>query len=371
MKTFLYVSLVLCLSASLFFLNDCGSPAQETIAERPVSVSEEHEALTVDVRSAEDRIIILNISPQRLNHHGYHTGDVIEVRIGEKTFVMPVVLNQEEAERPFCLFAKGERNKDTAVLYLDETAPETDVVFIDLKQKQAHAQAYPRDEAVYRRTNVREDYAELNDEDYANFRMVRTSGMKEGVLYRSSSPFDPKIKRNLYADEAARRAHVKTVIDLADHPYIYALHEDVKKRYAAGCDLILLDLSTFYSTAEFEEGLAEGLRFLIGHEGPYLIHCTEGKDRTGFVCAVLECLLGASAEEVSADYMKTYENYYGVKLGTYVYDLILRRTLLKDLERALASEDLFKEDLRSCAEAYLERIGLSGEEVTELKEKLS
>lgn len=371
MKTFLYVSLVLCLSASLFFLNDCSSPAKETLVERPVSVSEEHEALSVDVRSAEDGIVILNASPQRMNHHGYHTGDEVEVRIGDKTFIMPIVLETEEAERPFCLFAKGERNKDVVTLYLEETAAETDFVSIDLKQKQAHAQAYPRDEAVYRRTNVREDYAGLSDEDYANFRMVQTSGMKEGVLYRSSSPFDPKIKRNLYADEAAERVRVKTVIDLADHPYIYSLHEDADKRYAAGCDLILLDLSTFYSTAEFEEGMAEGLRFLIGHEGPYLIHCTEGKDRTGFVCAVLECLLGASIEEVNADYMKTYENYYGVKLGTYVYDRILKRTLLKDLERALASEDLFKEDLRSCAQAYLERIGLSEEEVTGLKEKLS
>ena len=68
---------------------------------------------------------------------------------------------------------------------------------------------------------------------------------------------------------------------------------------------------------------------------------------------------------------KNVENYYGVKLGTYVYDRILKRTLLKDLERALASEDLFTEDLRTCAQAYLERIGRSEEEVTGLKEKLS
>ena len=35
---------------------------------------------------------------------------------------------------------------------------------------------------------------------------------------------------------------------------------------------------------------------MASHEGPYLIHCTEGKDRTGFVSALLECLIGAGAE---------------------------------------------------------------------------
>ncbi|MCR4632675.1 MAG: tyrosine-protein phosphatase [Erysipelotrichaceae bacterium] len=370
MKTFLYASLILCLSASLFFLNDCSSSAQETVAERPVSVSDEHEALSAEVRSAEDETLILNISPQRMNHHGYHTGDMIEVAIKEKTFVMPIVL-AEEAEKPFCLFVEGERNKDLVALYLEETVEDTGSVFIDLQEKQGHAQAYPKDEAVYRRSSVREDYPQLQDEDYANFRMVQTSGMREGILYRSSSPFDPKIKRNAYADAAAKKAGVRTVIDLADHPYIYSLHEGVKERYASSCDLILLDLSTFYATEEFEKGLVKGLRFLMEQEGPYLIHCTEGKDRTGFVCAILECLTGASVEEVVADYMKTYENYYGIKLGTFVYDRTVKRNLLKDLGRAFQSEDLFKEDLRSCAEAYLEKIGLSEEEVGRLKEKLS
>jgi hypothetical protein len=42
--------------------------------------------------------------------------------------------------------------------------------------------------------------------------------------------------------------------------------------------------------------LASGMEFLASHEGPYLIHCTEGKDRAGFVSALLECLIGAGAE---------------------------------------------------------------------------
>jgi len=52
-------------------------------------------------------------------------------------------------------------------------------------------------------------------------------------------------------------------------------------------------------------------RFIIANDGPYLIHCTEGKDRAGFVSAVLEALMGADLQEIVADYMKSYENYYG------------------------------------------------------------
>ena len=58
--------------------------------------------------------------------------------------------------------------------------------------------------------------------------------------------------------------------------------------------------------------LAEGLRDLIEHKGPYYISCTEGKDRTGFVCLLLEALAGATFDEIETDYMKTYENYYGI-----------------------------------------------------------
>ena len=110
---------------------------------------------------------------------------------------------------------------------------------------------------------------------------------------------------------------------------------------------------------------------MIGKEGPYLIHCTEGKDRTGFVCAVLECLMSASIDEVISDYMKTYQNYYGTGLGTFVYDRIVQNRLLKDLQRAFESEDLFEEDLSLSAFKYLERIGLKEEEIVMLKEKLS
>ena len=47
---------------------------------------------------------------------------------------------------------------------------------------------------------------------------------------------------------------------------------------------------------------------VAGSSGAALVHCTAGKDRTGWVSAVLQLLAGVSREDVLADYMLTREN---------------------------------------------------------------
>ena len=55
------------------------------------------------------------------------------------------------------------------------------------------------------------------------------------------------------------------------------------------------------ASEEFRGKIAAGFMGLLEHDGPYLIHCTEGKDRTGFVCLLLEAHCGASYEEIADD----------------------------------------------------------------------
>lgn len=370
MKTFLHAALVLLLAASLFFMNDCRSSNEEKLIERPISVSDAHETIQVPLIREEDDTIRLDISVQRMNRYGYHAGDIVSIKPAEKIIEVPIFA-QEAEQTPAIVYLCGKDNKDEVLLEGIGIPEGIEDVTVDLKTKQGLSGRYPLDEYVYGRTNERSDYEDLSDEDYANFRMVKTDGIKEGILYRSSSPVNPKILRSGYADAAAKDAGIRTILNLADHPYEFSLFEDKEKTYYVSCDCILLDLSASYHTKEFEEGLARGLRYMIGKEGPYLIHCTEGKDRTGFVCAVLECLMSASIDEVISDYMKTYQNYYGTGLGTFVYDRIVQNRLLKDLQRAFESEDLFEEDLSLSAFKYLERIGLKEEEIVMLKEKLS
>ncbi len=54
----------------------------------------------------------------------------------------------------------------------------------------------------------------------------------------------------------------------------------------------------------------------LAFEGPYYIHCQEGKDRTGFVCIVIEALCGASYQKLVDDYMYKYYNYYKITKDT-------------------------------------------------------
>jgi protein tyrosine/serine phosphatase len=130
-------------------------------------------------------------------------------------------------------------------------------------------------------------------------------------------------------------------------------------------------MSTNFDNGGFEESLIEGYRFLIDNEGPYLIHCTEGKDRTGFSIAILESLMGAQADEIVSDYMKTYYNYYGVKLGSLIYNDIAQRNIKKDLAKALNIDSLYGDhDLSELAQDYLLNIGMSKEEIGSLKERL-
>ena len=113
---------------------------------------------------------------------------------------------------------------------------------------------------------------------------------------------------------------------------------------------------------------------MLSHDGPYLIHCVEGKDRTGFVCMVLECLAGASYQEIIDDYMITYDNYYGITLenNSTKYQIIKEKNIDEMLRTIVDDEtvDITKADLAYYIEQYLISKGLSLGEVRNLQQKL-
>lgn len=50
---------------------------------------------------------------------------------------------------------------------------------------------------------------------------------------------------------------------------------------------------------------ARVLRIIAGARGPVLIHCTEGKDRTGWIAALLQLVAGADRGEILKEYLKS------------------------------------------------------------------
>ena len=220
------------------------------------------------------------------------------------------------------------------------------------------------------RTNNREDYAHLTDAAFANARNVLTGGMGEGRLFRSSSPINPELGRNTYADAAIKAAGVTVIMNLADSAEDAAGYPGFAESYYAGQKVIYLNLGVDFAAEDFKTGLAEGLRFFAENEGVYLVHCTEGKDRAGFVTALLECLMGATYEEVVADYMVTYSNYYGVELGTEKYDAIANSNIIKSLQNAFGVQDLKRADLAAEAKEYVASLGLTDAEIASLMANL-
>ena len=219
------------------------------------------------------------------------------------------------------------------------------------------------------RTNNREDYASLSDEQFANFRMVDTTGM-HGKLYRSSNPVDAALGRNTQADEACRAAGITMALNLVDNRSDAQQRPEFAGSFYSTIDVKYLSLGLDFASSEFGAGLAEGLASMADDPGIYLIHCKEGKDRAGFVCAVLECLMGASAAEVVEDYMETFFNYYGVGKGSYEYDAIAQGNIIKTLKTAFGISDLNDADLAACAQDYLLSIGMSSDEISRLKANL-
>ena len=219
-------------------------------------------------------------------------------------------------------------------------------------------------------TNVRTDYPYLSDEAFANFRAVTAAGIGEGALYRTSSPIDPRIGRNTYADAALRNAGVRTVMNLVDSRSIAEDYEGYGDSYYATTEYVALAMRMSFGTEESNGKLAEGLRFFASHEGPYAVHCLEGKDRTGVVVALLECFMGASYEEVRSDYMETFNNYYGVLPGDAAYDEIAQNNIVVTLRKLLETDDLGSADLAQAAENYFRKIGLKDDEIEHLRTNL-
>lgn len=244
---------------------------------------------------------------------------------------------------------------------------EGDEIEISLCEKQGYADEYAV--RTLARSNERSDYPKRTDEQYANFRTVGCGSIRKGVLYRSSSPIAPYICRNAYADAAARKAGIKGFINLSDR-------EDKAKGYPGYGDsyystqkAVFLCCDTNPVSDVFTGNVRKAVEFMTETEGPVLIHCIEGQDRTGFTVAVIESLMGADIDEIIDDYMLTFFNFYGIDPTMESYNAI-SGNIVSLLEGAFGCEDLYKADLRKEAEGYLMKTGLSKETIEALEIKL-
>ena len=85
--------------------------------------------------------------------------------------------------------------------------------------------------------------------------------------------------------------------------------------------------------------------------------------------------MGGTLDEIKADYMTSYENYYHVEKDSEQYNQIAESNIMNSLRTIAGLEkdaDLSGVDLQAAAEAYLTAtVGLSAEQVDALQAVLS
>ena len=391
--------LLMILLALMIILSGCAGKSEE-----PGVTENEYPVVETGFKSVSKYgNIMLTVSPDTMRELGYEPGDIITVSIGEVSVDMPVGTDYTDADsgEPICCYKYSSSN-DAEVVYVainagnfmevngigtshpidQEPEFEWDLsdgftpdmpIYISMKEKQGYAEEYAMHQHGSTRSNKREDYDYLTDAEYANFRAVETTGMGKGTLYRSSSPVNPAYKRNTEADEALVDAGITSIVNMADSEAKMRSYDGYAMTYYSQCVIMPLDMAMDFTTDDFRQKLAQGFRFIAESEGPYLIHCNEGKDRTGFAVALLEALMGADINEIIDDYMRTFYNFYKIDKSSPQYMEIAQGNILQNLEKAFGVTSLTdsRADLKSLAEQYLIGIGMSSEEIEKLRENLS
>jgi hypothetical protein len=222
------------------------------------------------------------------------------------------------------------------------------------------------------KSESRQDYA--SGAVFANFREITLGGIPPQVLYRGSHPALPGDARFPYAQQLAENARVVTVLNLVDTEDGIALRaENIPwyQNFINRKNIAALALPDDFTAPGFFAGLKTALSFMAARNPPYLIHGIDGGERTGFIAALLEALMGASPEEITADYMTSYINLYRIPADGESYRIIAR--LAEDvLLRICNGKAPERRDLQREAERFiLEEIGLRRDELEALKQKLS
>lgn len=260
---------------------------------------------------------MLNFTKADMDKAGFSLGDLISIAVDDKLFDVPYydgyythsgeLLLVAYPSYPSICFAASNTGLPEELREL-----EGHVVTIRMKEKGGCLDVQSAMSMTY--SNDRNDYPTLSDAEFSNARPVSAGNIASGVLYRCSSPFTNVINRAFYVSKYLENEKVKTVLNLADTeenmlsydmpPYSHTLWEEGK--------VILCPLKADPTAGDYNKRLIAALKELPSRPAPYVIHCMEGKDRTGYVCALLEGLCGATYEEIVADYLITYDNYYGV-----------------------------------------------------------
>ncbi|WP_156136288.1 tyrosine-protein phosphatase [Photobacterium gaetbulicola] len=228
-----------------------------------------------------------------------------------------------------------------------------------------------------------------SNSELANFRAVTGGQLKPGGLYRSYHPVTPSRSHHaeLKTIEPLRQAaamslieehRIQSVVNLSDseqvlvHAMASAPDSYYKRCWQHGH---VYSVPVAYETVYFmsdcnqalnndELGFQDGIRGLIRaiacSQGPYLVHCRLGSDRTGVMCAFLQLMAGASKQQIADNYLMT--NQLGI--GEYRSFRLLERALTAALGEACFSDGI------DATTIYMKRLDISDKLIKQARTNL-
>ncbi len=327
--------------------------------------------------------IDVNYKIEDFNNYGFTLGDSVDIKFsnGKEFYDIPYYngyyvrtgepLLISYPSREYLSFTYKNKGMRTSL-----NLNESDTMSISLKERSKYLTIQESLNLSY--SLLRDEYS--SDEEFSNFRSIKLSKIKDNLIYRGATPYCNNRNRAKITDNLLKNNEINTIINLSDKQKdfdTYITKEDFDSDYSLSLynsnKVILLGLNATYSGDNFKEGVKKGIKFILENKGKIYIHCMEGKDRTGFVCFLLEALVGSSYSEMLEDYMITYKNYYKVskELTPSKYESIENiyfRDFIDVINPDLKNEELKTYDYKESAKKYLLESGLTLEEINQLIE---
>lgn len=314
----------------------------------------------------------LEMSGTLFSAKGFALGDIVTVKLGSKKFDAPIGKNYSDVDRGVRLVRINGEEVSLAInmgnLAAETGAKENTAVTITMKEKLGYLRTYQT--RLLTKNANREDYA--SDEIFANFRAVSGGKLAANRLYRSYSPIESDV-RSPFAASLAAKAEIATIVNLADTKEAASPRLEQAPFYAelaANGNVAFIAMGADFTTGSFAEHLHTVFSFMAAHNGPYYIHGKEGRTRTGMLCSLLAAVCGATLDDMIADYMISYENYYNVRKGTTQYTELAQ--VVPDFFKALnGGKAVSDKNVQAVAEKYLlNTVKITAEELAAIKKNL-